>query len=675
MGSCIDLKFLYWAASSIVLVIIPHSKAGGDDTVMNYLTKYITQNVSVQKVNLLCESSEESTSLATEFALHLGVDLSLEISDLELWWRPKNASIENLSLTTLMARVSERHNLAMGIIDIRNGVDVFKKLKSQLTLFKQVSAGQYRCRCLLILINHEWDEFEKFLFYAWSWKFLDLTIIELIRSSPIGPPSLASKPHEDDTAVVHMYNPFFEKYTKNLLTADTDLFPKKTKDLNGYPLRVRAHTYKELSYKIKNPPELNTGHDHQLLLAVADRLNVTAYLYCHIYGCTEDDLSIGAEEEIGRPFDIGSDPDDRRNVYYHSTWDHRNLYYGPSFIHLPTLISFNFLFKGLIEESQFELSKEGLLACGALLLTGVFFASYARVLGFKVKNWSIINITTAQMGGSLENRGPMSERIYLITMYVTTFIVTTIATDYILEMFTYRKEVNNFKTLEELADSNIPIVMSARDFNFLRHEEGDPILEKILNRSERVELSDGYGGFCGLNVMYDKVDDSINLCFVGARDNVPVLKLRGNWYVDRIEEPIQMSIPILVVLGQFYLVNDINLIVVRFKETGFLEYWAKQEQRDLISHTIERGGDPSLLTESLPADQPETEEAAPLKYQLRAIMVIGSSLSFIALICEIIWSRFLSKTEIGRFMRAFNRYSCDLLVLCGREPNKMSRSS
>ncbi|KAJ8681116.1 hypothetical protein QAD02_016903 [Eretmocerus hayati] len=676
VGRCIDSELLFLTASTIVLEIISHSRAS-DVTVVNYVSQYILENTSVPRVDVvLLKPSEKPASLATALALKLSENFSVEKNNHAIPWSAKYTRVEEIPLELITKYVSARGDLAIGVLDIRSNSDVFKELRDQLKRFKRVSLNPFRCKCLLILINHEWNEFENILRLAWSWGFLDLTIVEMIKDSPNEPISLAPRADENETAVVHIFNPFLEKYTKSLLTADTDLFPKKTKDLNGYSLRAYALLYDEEEFKTKNPPELNTGHDYQLLLALAEKLNVTAYLYCQSpRRRNKNDLSIGPSISTMGFVDLSLYDDDRWQVSSDAVWGLEFFRNAPQYLLLPTTTTFNLLVKQPIKISQIQVSKGAVLAYGALLVTGVFFASYARVLGFKVKNWSIINITTAQMGGSLENRGPMSERIYLITMYVTTFIVTTIATDYILELFMYRKEVNNFKTLEELANSNIPIVMDARDFNFLRHKDGDPILEKILNRSERVELSDGYGGFCGLNVMYGKVDDSINLCIVGARDNIPVLKLKGDWYIDRIEEPLKTWIPMLSFMRFTHLEDEMNLHIVRFQETGFLEYWAKQEQRDLISHTIKRGGDPSLLTERLPADETDTEEAAPLKYQLRAVMVIGSSLSLIALVCEVIWSRFLKKTEIGELMRAFNRYSCDSLVLCGREPNKMSRSS
>ncbi|KAJ8680999.1 hypothetical protein QAD02_016786 [Eretmocerus hayati] len=672
---CTNLKLFLLTASAIVLEIFPHSRAS-DVTVVNYLSQYILENTSVPRVDILFEPSEEPASLATALALNLSGNFSVEKITPRFDRLENYTRAEEIPLELIIKHVSARRDLAIGVLDIRGDYNIFKKLKNQLERFARVSIANYRPKCLLILINHGWNKFENILRLAWTRGFLDFTIVEMIKNSPNKSNSLAPRPDENETAVVHMLNPFFEEYTKSLLTADTDLFPKKTKDLNGYSFRIDAFLYQEEEYKIKNPPKLNIGHDHQLLLAIAEKLNVTAYLLWDSPGRPKrNDSSIGTPIYSVGFIDLEFYSNDRWLI---TSFANRNLEFfrdAPSKLFLPTMTTFNLLVKQPIKISQIKLSKEAVLAYGALLLTGVFFASYARVLGFKVKNWSIINITMAQMGGLLENRGPMSERIYLITMYVTTFIVTTIASDYILEMFMYHKEVHNFKTLEELINSDIPLLMDARDFDLLRHNEGDDVVEKILNRSERVELSDGYGGFCGSNVMYGKVDDSINLCIIGARDNIPVLKLEGEWYIDRIEEPLKMWIPILFFTRFTYLEDEFRLHIVRFQETGFLEYWAKQEQRDLISHTLERRGDPSLLTQRLPADQPGTEEAAPLKYQLRAIMVIGSCLSFIALVCEIIWSRFLRKTKIGKLMREFNRYSCDSLVLRGREPNKTSRSN
>ncbi|KAJ8670470.1 hypothetical protein QAD02_001729 [Eretmocerus hayati] len=239
---------------------------------------------------------------------------------------------------------------------------------------------------------------------------------------------------------------------------------------------------------------------------------------------------VGVTYELGDVVDFMVEYEDRAMVRFHLDRDY--ILVGESRnIFVPTLVSFHSLVKRQIQSSPMEISKEALLAYAAILLTGIFFARYARVLGFKVKNWSMINIMTAQKGGSLEVHRPMRmfKKVYLITMYITTFIVTTIATDYMLQIFMYHQKTSDLTTLKELADSGFNLVLDEADYGVLRAHTHDPDVVKIVNRTKPAKTSDGYGGFCCLNVMYGKVDDSIILCLLGSRDEIPVLRLSAEW--------------------------------------------------------------------------------------------------------------------------------------------------
>ncbi|KAJ8670469.1 hypothetical protein QAD02_001728 [Eretmocerus hayati] len=661
MGPC-DSKLVLLVIFSMIMENISCTELIGESAAVNHIANYIRNNLTAHKVNIVIECVQQLSPSANSIIQKVSGGFPSEVFDFKTATKNNSSELSQMPLSTIQKMVSERYNLVIGVLEIRSGNDTFKQLKNLSGIVKAF-IRDYHSKFLILVLNSKCGEFERFLRAAWTWRFLDLTIIELIESTSNRSTEWFETRNNDTFGVVHEFNPFFNEYRVQQLTIESVLFPDKSKDFNGYTFRAMVYKYKPQDYITNRFPTLNTGHDYLMYLAILQKLNVTEKSV-H-YGDEYDEWEVrssdvGVTYGLGDVVDFMVEYEDRVMVRSHLDRDY--ILVGESRnIFLPTLVSFHFLVKRQIRSSPMEISKEALLAYAAILLTGIFFASYARVLGFKVKNWSIINIMTAQMGGSLEVHRPMrmSEKIYLIMMYITTFTVTTIATDYMLQIFIYHQKTSDLTTLKELADSNLDFILDETDYEFLRPYEHDPDVVKILKRTKPAEVSDGYSGFCGLNVMYGKVDDSINLCLLSSRDEIPVLRLNGEWYIDRIEQPINTVYPSYFTEFNTLpsLMKNFEFLITRFVETGFTQFWAEQYQRDLISHTLERGGDASLLTNREIKNDGDTEEPMPLKYQLLAIMLAGASISVFALFCEIILSHLMRETELGNLIQAFKRRS------------------
>ncbi|KAJ8680970.1 hypothetical protein QAD02_016757 [Eretmocerus hayati] len=331
-------------------------------------------------------------------------------------------------------------------------------------------------------------------------------------------------------------------------------------------------------------------------------------------------------------------------------------------------LQYHFLIKRRFKVPEIQISKQAILAYFALFLTGIFFAFYARLFGFRARNWYVLNIMTAQMGGALQQEHGIlvrtSEKIFLITMYVVTFMVSDLATDYFLQIFNYRLDISDFTTLGELANSAIALTMMEEHLLHLALI-GDHIdVKKIVKHTEGHASVNGYGPFCSIDVVYGKVDESIDACIVGSRDLITVSKMSDGWYVDTIDEPIETVYPYITIrysetLGDTFwlLKHRFSHLVDRFMENGFVNYWNEKDTRDTVSHILKRGGDPTIIENGRDKYENYNKgEALPLKYQLAAVMVAGATVSVIVLVCEILWVSFLKKTKIGTFIGAFNHY-------------------
>ncbi|KAJ8674019.1 hypothetical protein QAD02_005281 [Eretmocerus hayati] len=82
---------------------------------------------------------------------------------------------------------------------------------------------------------------ENFFRRAWQRQFIDLTVIEWIQEEQVETDNIYSSCRTgDNSALVYSYNPFTGSFLSEVLTVQTDLFPEKMKNLNGFLLYVNV---------------------------------------------------------------------------------------------------------------------------------------------------------------------------------------------------------------------------------------------------------------------------------------------------------------------------------------------------------------------------------------------------------------------------------------------------
>ncbi|KAJ8674020.1 hypothetical protein QAD02_005282 [Eretmocerus hayati] len=110
---------------------------------------------------------------------------------------------------------------------------------------------------------------------------------------------------------------------------------------------------------------------------------------------------------------------------------------------------------------KIEILSAPIVTFSVLIFTAFTFDIWARILGFRRPNWSFLNILTVQMGGSIAHRGPMklSEKIFQMSIYIATFIVVTVGTDYVLQNFVSIPTLTEVRTIQALADLDIDLIV------------------------------------------------------------------------------------------------------------------------------------------------------------------------------------------------------------------------
>ncbi|KAJ8688060.1 hypothetical protein QAD02_023855 [Eretmocerus hayati] len=671
MWSLIDKKI---HLASIILFITPAICVKSNNKClieMDRVVRYISEKMSVYKVNIISESSRNLSAPADAIVNYLSAKFPSELIDFEELKTVEmklqdSYATDDLrhfqqvkSFKNYQRHISERRNLAIVILDVQNDTEMSQRLNEKLSLLDNLTVG-FRGKYIFVLISETNHSFKNFLQFAWSWKFLDLTIIELVNGPINRIRDFNNSIGVSCTGSMHTFNPFIEQYNLTDLNAESIIFPQKLENLDGYTLYVTVTTNSPHSYPLKDHHEVDTGYDFFLTQTLTEILNAKMMMAPHTNNFS---LWYMNATSIGAVYNFETLVDFEMYIYYdelrpeprNSSEFALEIHYNAARITLPTQVSYYLLLRRPVAEPQIELSSEAVLAYTILFVTGVFLATLAGILGFKEKNWSLLNIITAQMGSSLKHQGKMksSEKFYLITMYIATFIVTSIVTDQMVEIFIYRQETSDFKTLQDLADSDVELILDSMGFDQLSKMNNHQSLGKILNRSKIIESSDLHGPFCHVSSLYHRDIEGINLCLWNDRDRIPIPNPERGWYIDRIEEPVEVLRPQLAIPKTNAFFRDrFEVLLQRLFETGFDTYWNRASRRDLISEVTYLGGDPSgLIDDSLP--KKEDEEDVPLKYQLRVVMLIGAILSILALIGEIIWGGFLRES---RFVELINQF-------------------
>ncbi|KAJ8680956.1 hypothetical protein QAD02_016743 [Eretmocerus hayati] len=421
-----------FCAIQILLVIISLKLALSENFVpVQNIVDYVTHNLSVYKVNLIvdcCEKlSPQAASIVQEIA-HQIPSYKVDQRELVEGYEKKFTSLEGYQKL-----IFERLSLSIGIIDVRDTIDVHEELLDSISSYSRFVGG-YHGKYLLLLISNQRCNLESVFRYAWSLNILDFTTIEISGRYLIETPYFHSLIYNGSAIAIHTFNPFFDDYRVNGLTDDTVLFPNKLQDMNGSKLRGAAYILNFHSFGTKNSFELNSGQDFLLSQALIESLNATMVVL--LYTNEGKPLNInsfdssGPQEDISELIDFWITLDDQPIVSLEKPQNISELIQNTLWVTLPIPNSYHLLVKRPYEESETGLlSLKAVLAYTSLLFTGVFFATYARIFGFKQKNWTALNITTAQMGGSIKHHGRMkiSEKVYLILMYIITFMVTDLA--------------------------------------------------------------------------------------------------------------------------------------------------------------------------------------------------------------------------------------------------------
>ncbi|KAJ8673616.1 hypothetical protein QAD02_004878 [Eretmocerus hayati] len=599
-----------------LMVMCSKSSVANEDMLLDNLFSYIEDNVSPYKMNVITEDFSKLSYLGYKIVQKANNRVTSSNYDYDTI--AKLEEIESQStFDSYVRHTAEGLSLTFGIMELKGGSNVLGEIRTMLQ-YSPIINPWFRGRHLINIIKNEDIDLEPILKLAWSWDFINVAVIEwnqiFFNNKTMG----VSATRNVSDVYVYSYDPSNEIIMKRMLTGHMEMILEEVKDFGGYPLTMHSPENDHLDDPVEDYFRyLYFKRDLKFLKSLTEAMNMNLLVtidesdyyvrndryepYIQRWRRSQVELPIKDIRKQAINIDITLDEmyeDNHRSVY------------------IPRFLSKNFYLRRrkIYEKS---ISFAAIMTFGGLIYTAWLFATWARILEFKEPNWSFLNILTAQMGGSIQHHGPMklSEMIFQMSIYVATFIIVTLGSDYMYQIFLLNQEMPEIKTLRDLADANIELIMEVNQHWLVQYTLKDSILEKIDNRIQHQILSPESDLFCFKQTVTYIIDDTINLCFTDSKGTTFMAKSDNEWQVEKIDDPISvMMVSIKLDDPQVFFIKDsMEKLITRFSETGFLDSWWEEFKAPYISNEI---------NQSLSSKITEDSEI-PLQSQLWPVLLVG----------------------------------------------------
>ncbi|KAJ8675128.1 hypothetical protein QAD02_010914 [Eretmocerus hayati] len=610
---------------------------------VKYIVNYMKENLSTYQVTVMAKSINALGSFSSSIVKIMIDEFSSIVVDSSLMDTiPANRSYGNL-----WDRTSDQSKLKIGIVEPETNSDTIEKLLDMLDFFKQYSEF-LRGKCIILLINGKGQSLERFLRFAWSKDFLDLTVVEWIDDTS-SKRTLGSSSYTDPEVFIHFFNPFEEKYTKKSLSEGIDLLPDKLKNLQGHQLSTAVLVSEEFVNPDKNHGDLNDfdefqGEDIYRAKLLAETMNFSTILKFMVY---KNWMSLEKSLELE-----GLQPD----------------FFTTSFLTTPLIgnisraeymnrlntVSGSTIYMSRLKGKRLYIIQQKVtlnhnsinffLSCGSLITLLLIFTIFSRIIQLNGDVWSILEITRALMGRSMmanHRAKRLGEKIFLVTVYFTSMMLMITTLNELNKMNLNEREVLRFKTLKELADSKVSLrVTNSTKIHLSRWGQFNPVLREIAEQSVATESFDPLLISIPRNAssswVYGGLDD------MSIEKSPHVLTFDQIWFACEIEDDIE-SIEMIRVRENLPYKDNFKKVIQKSIEAGLSNAYLEKEMHYFMRSSWQIRSKSSTFYPHHNIKN-DTDVEMPLEVRLIIIILIGYCLSFVVLAFEIVMGKLNSNS-------------------------------
>ena len=531
------------------------------------------------------------------------------------------SSLQILSSTSSL-NDSKATTIFIMIYDLKESTD---KIYKGMDFVIQLSSMKIRPYYLLIIFSEK-NNFRghKLFQLMWSRRFLDVTILELVKTT--SKEKERNFPSEENlqkyVPMIHNFNPFSKVYTKKRFSTKTIWFPDKLLNLHELTLKVglfHRPPFVYLKRNTSNHPIHFCGTDVQRLLALSKTSNFKIDL-------------VPSDKEIFGKYDCDRNKTD--GFLYKLFHNEIELIADHSFLglgcnkHLADFIIIGSTdVSALVPTIRIENSllqarwKIYCLVLMILFFLGMWFL--ALIFKFDSELWSITYTVQAIFGATV-TREPkkLKERI----VFGSLLIVSALCSSAIFGIFTdvslKIKPKMDLNSLEELEKSDIEF---QAEENFVKAliDNSEGVLQKLLQKTVRV-MNSNLDGCVEKLLKYRNV-----ACFMRkqvAKNFIRVHRgVEGDSVMKVVEDPLITLLEVILMEPGSPYVGRFHKVLTHLEEAGLIHKW-DQDQRCELSFQFDK------------KDQQgeEKEEPGRLQHLLICILLIGYFLSFLVFVTEVL---------------------------------------
>jgi hypothetical protein len=272
----------------ILLILFPFAicNSTNDFTekhIVDYVTNYIKHSRRIRIITVYNKISKELSSTSMRFAQKITKQFpTISIGMNELLGPLNNQRL--LAVKQWLNFRSQRKSLSLLFIDNDYEENINQVLTDCIAFISNFTLWDTRPRTIFFVVNSARNiRLPDFFEFSWSHKFLDIALMELVKSKVSK--NLFYYSIESFSIFMHQFNPFNKKYyVKTLLNKKRDkMFIKKLNNLHGHALRTGIFddipmVMIERNYTGDDVWGLAQGMDVMITRTLAETMNFTAKL-------------------------------------------------------------------------------------------------------------------------------------------------------------------------------------------------------------------------------------------------------------------------------------------------------------------------------------------------------------------------------------------------------------
>ena len=434
-----------------------------------------------------------------------------------------------------------------------------------------------RSKCLVFLIttrkNYNLLEFFKF---AWMYKFLDVTVIEIILQNT-NESLMALSASSSMKAMVHHYNPFNNFYEIKNFTFNVEIFVDKSKNLYRFPIQTGLKLFFPLVMRQENYTEDKIwdalyGIDVSIARILSAKLNFSLetgvlnsdHPDCRVADCPIRTVKRALQEER---IDFFVD-----TFFYPGIFDDINiqtsiiLYSASTHLVVRQYKSFEIVINWNVILTIISIS--------LLIILCVFFMRHNNR---NPRTWNFYKVLQILLGHSLLNvPDRIHHRIMVVTLSCISFTFTSIIIEQIfynnLEQESYKK----FNSLQDVMDAGITPTLTEVT-KIVYEQQNNSVLQKLISVSKTIECDDwSYGTHKCIRMLINDYDN-IQTCDVNKQLGKIVASIfsknnNKNWIISFVPEPFLHGYNLIVFSKTSPYVAIFNRILRQLFESGIIDH-------------------------------------------------------------------------------------------------------